>query len=461
MRGQDNWINAHDYIMNQLFKYDYNNEEHLHLLKLKFWVLDDEILKEEGLIDNDYDNSLNHKEILKNELTFLDRYIRTKDKKLEKDEESFSTLVRERKIAQRDFVNEINPETGKKYEKWEQEYSNRPTTLSNAQFQNIYNEYKKKEKAGELSSAYEITSKLDSITIDNRKAQWETSIMLYVKPEIQEETLKVSASEEKKKEDIHFVKEMNRAHEELIRIIKELVPEDPQEILGIKPKEEEDKDEDSSSDDTTTKLPPPVITGTTVICNFPTMRVNVGEKKNDPSHKGLIIEQLGEGGYRFRTKLAEDLVTDFELPPPDLDLYTNSVNPFLDNSVEWGFDDWLYAYYYTITTTSVEGGTDGDSSPEIKVTSTSYLKPLGIDKNSLSPEKRARFDELNKRWRNLNELRERQMSNIGSRYQLESMFNASVPDIMSDLKKVFNDRKEEKENITRILRDFCLFGEFK
>jgi len=62
---------------------------------------------------------------------------------------------------------------------------------------------------------------------------------------------------------------------------------------------------------------------------------------------------------------------------------------------------------------------------------------------------------------NFNELRERQMANIGSRYQLEAMFNAEVNDIKENMKKVLKDRKEEKENIINILKDICLYSEFK
>ena len=392
---------------------------------------------------------------------FLDRYIRTKDKKLNKDEDSFATLVRDRKIQQRDFINEINQETGKKYQKWEQDYSNRPTYLSNTQFQNLYTEYKKKELAGELTSAYDITNKLDTTTIDNRKVQAETSVRLYIEPAIQEQNLTLDAKNEKKKEDIHFVKEMKRAHDEILQMVKKLKPEDPEDILGIGSSTSENTDEESGVTTTTTVT----ITGDLVICNFPTFRVDVGESKNHPSHKGLIVEQLGEGGYRFYTKNGYDLITKFELPPPDLDEYENHVNPFLDGSVEWSFNDWLYAYYYTETiTTSSSGGSEDtvmtlsdDNEPQITI----YLKPLGINKNSFNSKDRARFNELNKRWINFNELRERQVANVGTRYQIESMFNADIPDIKPDLMKVFNDRKEEKQNIINILKEICLFSEFK
>lgn len=446
MRGKDNWINAHDYILNQLFKYNYNDPKELHILKLKYWVLDDDVLVEENLIDNDYDNSLNHRKILDNELKFLDRYIRTKDKKLSQDEESFSTLVRERKIAQRDFISEINETTKKRKEKWEQNYISRPTTLSNAQFQELYVAYKIKEQNGELSSAYDITDKLDTITIDNRKFQCENSIFLYKEPTEQEQLIRENALREKQKEDIHLVYEMRRVHSELIDIILSIKPELPKPPVNETP--------EPSTDPDNPQIDPKKIEwleNNIYICNFPTIRDDVGESKNHPSHKGMIIEQLGQGGYRFRTKSGDDLITNIDLPFNEAGYYVNTVSPFLENEVEWSFDNWVYAHWYV---ESISGGGEQSST-------TKYLKSFGINKNSLDSNKRARFDELNKRWINFNELRERQIVNTGTRIQLESMFNTEINDIKPDLIKVFNDRKEEKLNIINILKDFCLFNEFK
>lgn len=619
-RGHDNWINAFDYIKNQLFKYNYNNQEHLHILKMKYWALDGDLMDEEkeaGLTDNDVNHPLNHNAVLQNELTFLDKYIRTKDKKLDKYEVNFSSLVRNRKTQLRSFLKQKDPETNKRYEAWQQDYSSRPTSLTTGQFDSLYNLYKVKEKAGELSDAFEITSKLADSYIDFKKVIQEIAIANSKSPAEMDEDIRKSAREEKQKEDVHFVKEMRRAHEEIIDLVKSVKPDEPSaDDLGF------------PSFDDETGGSSVEIDGEIVICNFPTIRVDVSEIKNDSSHKGAIIEELGEGGYRFKTKYGDDLITDFELPAPDLRKYKNSVKPFFDGEVEWNFDNWLYAYYFvaTINSSSSSGGSnapqyeetdlseeeakaeseknqeevkkqqeaenalinssslkiiayrgdvidgvakknpsknticigvsnlpknnenvifmfwtdnktidqygnildksswsgslplfaggfqmsgcigttvlvsapnsctkvgcktisgselaiatinrisgsstrslnesqislyssDGDSSEPVY-----YLKPLGVDKDSFNAKQRARFDELNRRWVNFNELRERQIANTGTRVQLESMFDAESIDVRPDLKKTLCERKKEKKNVTNILKEICLYNEFK
>lgn len=88
------------------------------------------------------------------------------------------------------------------------------------------------------------------------------------------------------------------------------------------------------------------------------------------------------------------------------------------------------------------------------------LNPLN-NINAFSPEKRNRYNELVKRWCNFNELRENQIAMMGTRVQLENMFNAEPIDIRDEMQKVLEDKKEEKENISNILVDFCLFKEWK
>lgn len=478
MRGFDNWLNSFDYIKNQLLIYDYNNINHFHILKMKFWILDDSIKNEENLIDNDVKNPLNHRESLKNELVFLDKYIRTKDKKLIKDEENYHSFCRNRKSQLRDFISRKKPNSNIRYQDWEQDYSSRPSLLIDSQFDQLYYIYKRKEKSGELLSAFDILDKIDDITIDNRTYMQESSILLYIEPSIQEQTIRNSAIKEKQKEDIHFVWEMNRAHEEIIFQILEIKPDIEKEIEKI----EGPKDDTPLNPGDPPKIIKTISDASIVICNFPTIRDNVGESKNDPTHRGMIIEQLGTGGYRFSTKDGKDLKTYFKLPDELLNIdesnnsenltYINEMNIFLEGEVEWDFNDWEYGMFCTITETTQQAPSENPEptrnvrniestvppEPIPPKVSINLLK-LNINKSSLTNIDR--FNVLCKRWINLNELRERQMMLTGTRVQLESMFNATVPYMKDQMIKVFNDRKEEKINITNILKDFCLFGEFK
>lgn len=283
IRNKDNYKNAYDYIKNQLFLYDYNNAEHLHILKMKFWALDAEILPNENIEDKDVNNPVDHKKDLENELVFLDRYIRTKDKLLNKYEETYNSLVRSRKSQQRVFLSQKNPITGKRNEAWELDYLRRPTRLTVSEVETLYRIYKEKEKNKELSNADEIISKLADNTVNDKVLYQQIAIDNTKSPAEQKEDIFNAGVIEKGKEDDSFVKEMNRAHEEIISIIKEIMPELP------KPPEQETDDEGnviSSETWTNSQI---------VLVNFPTIREYVEAKAGSSSHKGVIIESLGTG----------------------------------------------------------------------------------------------------------------------------------------------------------------------
>ena len=72
------------------------------------------------------------------------------------------------------------------------------------------------------------------------------------------------------------------------------------------------------------------------------------------------------------------------------------------------------------------------------------------NKGSLTRE---RFDMLNDRWININNLREYQVMNIGTRGIIESMINANVPDMSDDKQSHLNDRKNQKMHYINILRE--------
>lgn len=72
------------------------------------------------------------------------------------------------------------------------------------------------------------------------------------------------------------------------------------------------------------------------------------------------------------------------------------------------------------------------------------------NKGSLTKE---RFDVLNERWVNINNLREYQVMNIGTRGIIESMVNANVPDMSNDKQSHLDDRKDQKMHYINILRE--------
>jgi len=66
-----------------------------------------------------------------------------------------------------------------------------------------------------------------------------------------------------------------------------------------------------------------------------------------------------------------------------------------------------------------------------------------------------RFKVLNDRWVTLNNLREYQIKNTGTRSIIEQMVNADVPELEDDKKDHLNDLIDKKKFYTDILREKC------
>jgi len=68
---------------------------------------------------------------------------------------------------------------------------------------------------------------------------------------------------------------------------------------------------------------------------------------------------------------------------------------------------------------------------------------------------RERFEILDDRWVNINQLRENKIQNIGTRVAIESMTNADIPEMYGDRENHFQDKKDQKEAYTNTLKEIC------
>jgi len=244
MRNQDNYVDSRQYIENQLFVMNYNNAEDFNVLKMKLWVLDGQIRKEEYIDgetpDKDVDNPMNHFATLQNDLTYLDRYVRTEEGNLETDppEPTFDELWNQRIQMKETFINTINPDTNDYYNDWEQPYNIRPTLLEKSDFEYLYGLFQTKRTNGEITTAYDITKNITTYCIDNESVAAERDVENHVSAAQMEADLIVKAQENKDKNDYNYVFEMNRHHDEMWDLIEplkdtfNLPPEpDPNEIM--------------------------------------------------------------------------------------------------------------------------------------------------------------------------------------------------------------------------------------
>jgi hypothetical protein len=453
MRNQDNYTNSKQYILEQLVPYsnlDVQSED-FNILKMKLWTIDGPIREEEYIggetPDQDVVNPMNHWDDLQNDLVYLDRYIRTEDNQLETDppEKDFNEFWDQRIENKERFISrEKDPEgdPGVTYEDWEQPYNQRPTRLAKSDFSDLYDAFKVKESTGDWETAFDITKKVTDYCIDIEAKSAENAILTNKTPEEIGEMLDENAIKNSLKNDYNYVVEMNKIYDEVWNIIKSVEPGIPD------PPEEEEPTEENPDPDPV----PEWSNSTSVIVNLPTKRLQVGLSAGHSSHKGPIIEELGTGGYRFSYRKSSDGTT-ISLPmitpiPPIT--FNNNVSPDLLGSLENNFNDWVYAHYY-------EEEDEGEITP--------YLNSLGVDKNSLpngsdvpNSLTRERFDILNSRWETLNNLREYQIQNTGTRNIIESMLNAEIPDMLPDKEAHFVDRKNQKIWYTNILKE--RLGEF-
>ena len=469
MRNKDNFKNSYDFIKNQLLIYDYLNEEHRHILKLKLWALDADFAEFENIHDIFINSPQNHIATLLNELEFLDRFIRTEDKKLDKYETKFSGLVSERRTALREWVREKDPITKERRKDYELAYSNRPTLLSKTQFEDLYRLYKVKEKKGELTSAFDIVESITTDNINTNIISQERMILTYIPPSQSKLEMLKFAKEEKFREDYHLVKEMNRAHEEIIEILRDSIPSlptpPPALIKNPNYRPGGGGGAHSNSDKEPEFIANPVKWENlqNVIVNFPTMRNQVELVPHSPTHKGNIVDSLGIGGYRFYViKSVSNFASAVPIPEtPEVDAQNITVSPWLDNAVEWNFNNIKFAHYYIKVVTPTPEKNENNSKKRNSGATKKTTRTLNIIPAPMNIKNKERFDLLNTRWTNMNNIREDKMMQSGLRIQIESMLNVNVPDMLDEMQKYFDVLKLQKSLIPKMIQEICLFNEWK
>lgn len=471
-RGQDNFQNPKQYILEQLFIYDYNNQEHKDILKLKIWVLDGVLTDEEislGLNDIDVNNPKDHYSWLRNELTFLDKYIRTKDHQLEQDEEDFETFKQQRINIFNNFINTINPETNELYKDYEQDYLSRPTKLSNNDFEELYQAFKIKQNNGELNKASDIIDKITPDNNDNEKKIQESSINALPTPQETESNLKDTANKEAERNDKLYVKLMNEYLTEAYNIItasfssvnidlssyiKYSSTTDPNtgEVTQGDPIQNPNYDPSQPISFNNYPYELNIDDFDLLLFNFPQKRVNPNTQSKDSTHKGSI--QAGEG-YRFLVYTYNTNIDSLSINEDFMNVYNtdknkiqNLDNTYLINEVELNFTNFIIATFIKQT-----DSTTGEVSYVLnKIFDVNNLLSGVNQKGSISKE---RFLELNERWSNLNNLRENKIMQTGTRIILESMASAEVPDLKPDMINHLNDKKKEKEKHIAYLKENC------
>lgn len=293
IRKKDNFDNTKNYILNQLFIYDYSDSNNVEILQKKLFVLDGPLTekeKKDGTPDTDVENPMDHWHTLQNDLVYLDKYIRTHEGKLEEEERPFDKFWDERIKQKEVWINTIkDKESGEKYKDYEQPYMNRPTLLSKDDFSELYNEFKQRD---DLDSAFDITKKITSECIDQQIVKQEHQVENHVPANEVEDNLKVEAEKKKKEDDDLYVSEMRGIHAELDNIVKYCLEEIIIEAIEDNQEEEENGEEENGNGFD-------IGEGHILVLYKPQIRKYVEVVENHGSHKGPVIEQTGEGGYRF------------------------------------------------------------------------------------------------------------------------------------------------------------------
>lgn len=450
MRNQDNFVNPVQYILEQLFIYDYNNIDDFQILKMKIWTLDSDFTSAEGGINNDTDvsNPTNHYRWLLNELTFFDLYKRTLDDELLDDELNFNQIKQMRIDGMVLWVKTINPNTGELNEDYEMAYSSRPTLLTDSQFQSLYLPFKNEIQDNQLITAFDITNKITSFCIDLEIVQAETQVNTFVPPDEVCLNILEKATEMQVVNDYNFVSEMNYTYDELLNIVTSLnigCPDWEIEVDYVV------GDQvcyntinyicilEHISEDPFVPANWVSLNDSIGIINLPQRRVQVVLVKNDASHKGFIITG---GGYRFvYLDMNGNIITNW---PAEANIdHVNTTNPLENGVVETSFINFELVIFY-----QAEGET--------------YLESLGFTVNSLpaggaAPNDltRDRFNIINARWINFNRLRESKMQDIGTRAIIESMVDAEIPNLLTDYENHLSEKQDHKTNYTNLLTEVC------
>lgn len=461
-RGHDNFTNSKQYIIGQLFVRDYSDDGDLNLLKMKIWALDGAIMDWEGITDTDVTNPKDHFSTLQNDLVYFDKYIRTEEDTLAPLEPDFDTFWQARIDLKEVFTHTKKPGSEDYYQDWEQPYSQRPTLLLKSDFTELYVAYLAYPHYI-FGSAFEITTAITTYCIDHEVNTADIAVETDRTPAEIEADLLVLAAEAQEKNDKNYVIEMIDQHTELWGLVQSVLPStDNPWVIDTSYSEETIVNHASSvykcilAHTSTADDEPDVgvdwedyweeliwTNSQVIICNLPTLREQVEIAKPPNNHKGPIIRLAGfeSGGYRFSYR--DSSGNEISLPvDPLVDDFIIDVSPDNIGQLEDTWDDFVYAHYYEEE--NVDEGTI-----------TAYLTSLGVTKNSLSPADEARFDVLNTRWINENNLREYQILDTGTRNIIESMCDAEIPLLKPSKESHLADKKEQKKNYTEILQEQC------
>ncbi len=458
LRDADNWVNAHDYLINQILIYDYSNEADRHKLMMKFWVLDSTFLEEEGILDEDILAPKDHMKSLLNELGFLDIYVRTKNNTLKYSEKTFDQLVAYRIQNANRWVNTVNKSSCEveldedgvprvvadsyrlNYD-YELPYPSRPTLLSVDQFEEIYQLYQVKAASGELSSVMSILTSITDYNLNHEMVAAERAVKSY---EIKQGTHSESAVSGQLKIpniDYNYVTEMRAMFGELWAIVQSLlvsvvtptpppptVPGPPNPITGDP-----------------TIIPNPITWSDMVlaIAGFPQNRVYVKAVSGDSSHKGIL--QIGEG-YRFRFLNTDGTVNDTIPDPTAEDCEIDNIDQGIQyGDPEWEVSNFNYVFYY------VENDADsGSSTSNLLKLGDGSMTNLLHGENTVGAQTYERFMALSERWANLNDLRENRIQLSGTRVISESLWKT-----LPDHERYLENIQDQKQHYTDILRETC------
>lgn len=450
-KNHDNFTDVKSYIINHLSIYDYNNPEHFQKIKMKIWVLDGPISDDDKInnyIDDDYNNPKNHMELLANELNFLDRYVRTQDNLLVENEIDFEKLKKSRISQYQSFIKKINPETGQPFHDYEMPYNTRPTYLSDLDFQDLYLIVKQKQQTNEINTAFGLVTKLTTYCIDNEIVQQEELIKQTKTPAELEEIMKDAGTANAIKNDIHYVNEMKRCHDEIFNIIKSIEP-------NLPPNPYPATIPDPSWDGITQPQPDPIPNPDKreneqiIIVNFPQWRDQVS-LTDTSTHRGNVIGldpiTMKPGGYRFVFKSTTG--ENINIDTTNI-IYSVGTNQILNGELENNFDNWFYAHYY-------EDTVGGVSSKHINfICDKSSISSIPNSEQLVGSLSIERFNELNHRWINLNNLREYQIAKAGSRIFVEALISGIAPDLKPDMLAHLEDKKTQKIFYTKTLQELC------
>ena len=516
IRDRDNFEDPRQFIEEQLLVRDYSDADDLNFLKMKLWALDGPLSpteEEEDETDQDVTNPRNHWAWVQNELVFLDRYVRTQDDGLERNDEgeiverNFDELVSDRIAAFEAWVATPrypdDPENDELCQDWEQDYMSRPTRLETGDFASLYASYHAARAQDGFSSAFDITALVTGYCIDHQARAQDSGIRGYITGDDGEPLDSISnptpgaptpaehmasgiaskASEMQDDRDRNHVAEMQRYWDEMWLAVTDCV-------AGVAVED------------------PPIPGGSgnawsdAVVTNFPLRRPQVVLEAGHPSHAGIIA---GGGGFLYpvldpglpgeeasyemqyvdtnagtlllpaaasvqypgRVTLTDTTVHPNFLGQQDLDHLNSDARdlPARDpESEDDGARFWEYVYF------SVVNVVPGSGDPYTLVQSltlgvtlmslpdspgTEYDRYDGYEANGGVLMSRQRFLELNSRLVNVNRLREDNAMGMGTRVPLESMSNVVLPDMEGDMLDALADRLDQKLSYTETLAEYC------